>query len=82
MRADGSLHVTGHLLEFPRQDVRAQFLQGLLMGHQATRTVALVMHVMGPRRAVRQAERQAEEASAEGTLRAYYKDRQLRRLAA
>ena len=69
VRADGSLHVTGHLLEFPRQDVRAQFLQGLLMGHQATRTVALVMHVMGPRRAVRQAERQAEEASAEGWLR-------------
>ncbi len=69
VRADGSLHVTGHLLEFPRQDVRAQFLQGLLMGHQATRTVALVMHVLGPRKAVRQAERQAEEASAEGWLR-------------
>ena len=69
VRADRSLHVTGHLLEFPRHDVRAQFLQGVLMGQQATRTVALVMHVMGPRKAVRQAERQAEEASAEGWLR-------------
>jgi hypothetical protein len=69
VRADGALHATGHLLEWPRSDVRATFLQGLLMGVQATRTVAMVMEVLGPRRATRQAERAAEEAAAEGWLR-------------
>jgi hypothetical protein len=67
--ADGTLHATGHLLEWPRSDVRATFLQGILMGAPATRTVALVMNVLGPRTATRRAERAAEEASAEGWLR-------------
>lgn len=67
--ADGTLHATGHLLEWPRSDVRATFLQGILMGAQATRTVALVMNVLGPRKATRRAEHAAEEASAEGWLR-------------
>jgi hypothetical protein len=66
---DSSLHATGHLLEWPRSDVRATFLQGLLMGAPATRTVALIMNVLGPRRATRGAERASEEASAEGWLR-------------
>ncbi len=69
MLADGTLHATGHLLEWPRSDVRATFLQGILMGAPATRTVALVMNVLGPRKATRRAERAAEEASAEGWLR-------------
>jgi hypothetical protein len=67
--ADGRLHATGHLLEWPRSDVRATFLQGVLMGAPATRAVALVMNVLGPRKATRRAERAAEEASAEGWLR-------------
>lgn len=67
--ADGTLHTTGHLLEWPRSDVRATFLQGILMGAPATRTVALVMNVLGPRKATRRAERAADEASAEGSLR-------------
>lgn len=67
--ADGTLHTTGHLLEWPRSDVRATFLQGILMGAPATRTVALVMNVLGPRKATRRAERAAEESSAEGWLR-------------
>lgn len=67
--ADGSMHATGHLLEWPRSDVRATFLQGVLMGAPATRTVALVMNVLGPRTATRRAERSASEASAEGHLR-------------
>jgi hypothetical protein len=66
---DSTLHATGHLLEWPRSDVRATFLQGVLMGAQATRTVALVMNVLGPRKATRRAERAAEEATAEGWLR-------------
>ena len=67
--ADGTLHATGHLLEWPRSDVRATFLQGILMGAPATRSVGLVMNVLGPRKATRRAERAAEEASAEGSLR-------------
>jgi hypothetical protein len=67
--ADGTLHATGHLLEWPRSDVRATFLQGVLMGAPATRAVALVMNVLGPRKATRRAERAAEDASAEGWLR-------------
>jgi hypothetical protein len=66
---DDTLHATGHLLEWPRSDVRATFLQGILMGASATRTVALVMNVLGPRKATRRAERAAEETSAEGSLR-------------
>lgn len=66
---DGTLHTTGHLLEWPRSDVRATFLQGILMGASATRTVALVMNVLGPRKATRRVERAADEASAEGSLR-------------
>ena len=69
VKTDGTLHVTGHLLEFPKQDVSAQFLQGILMGQAAVRTVGLVMHVMGPRKATRNAERQAHEAGAESWLR-------------
>lgn len=69
VKADGTLHATGHLLEWPRSDVRATFLQGILMGAPATRTVGLVMNVLGPRKATRRAERAAEEASAEGWLR-------------
>jgi hypothetical protein len=67
--ADGTLHTTGHLLEWPRSDVRATFLQGILMGAPATRTVALVMNVLGPRKATRRAERAADEVTAEGSLR-------------
>jgi hypothetical protein len=71
VQADGALHVTGHLLEWPKHDVRATFLQDLLMGRgaQCTRTVAMVMDVMGPASATRRAERASEEASAEGWLR-------------
>jgi hypothetical protein len=71
VQADGALHMTGHLLEWPKHDVRATFMQDLLMGRgaQGTRTVAMVMDVMGPASATRRAERASEEANAEGWLR-------------
>jgi hypothetical protein len=71
VQADGALHMTGHLLEWPKHDVRATFMQDLLMGRgaQSTRTVAMVMDVMGPASSTRRAERASEEASAEGWLR-------------
>src|SRR5947207_1046949 len=56
--------------EWARIDVRATFLEELLMHTAATRTVALVMELLGPSQAMRKAERAATEAGAERALRA------------
>jgi hypothetical protein len=56
--------------EWPRIDVRALFLQPLLMGSQTTRTIAMCMELVGPSRAIRQAERAATETATEQSLRA------------
>jgi hypothetical protein len=68
--ADGSLHATLWIAEWPRIDVRATFLEELLMHTGQTRTVALVMELLGPAAALRKAERAATEAGAERALRA------------
>ncbi len=68
VQCDGALHATGHLAEWPRQDVRAMFLQRLIDA-PVTRTVSMVMEVLGPRKGVRRAESAAQEAQAEGWLR-------------
>ena len=68
--ADGALHCTLWAAEWPRIDVRALFLQPLLMDTQATRTIAMCMELLGPSRAIRQAERAAGEAATERHLRA------------
>lgn len=68
VQCDGALHATGHLAEWPRQDVRAMFLQRLIEA-PITRTVSMVMDVLGPRKGVRRAESAAQEAQAEGWLR-------------
>jgi hypothetical protein len=67
---DGSLHTTLWIAEWPRIDVRATFLEELLMHTGATRTVALVMELLGPAQGMRKAERAATEAGAERALRA------------
>jgi hypothetical protein len=67
--ADSSLHTTLWIAEWPRIDVRATFLQELLMGTHATRTIALVMELLGPATGIRRAERAATEAAAERHLR-------------
>jgi hypothetical protein len=67
--ADSSLHTTLWIAEWPRIDVRATFLQELLMATHATRTVGLVMELLGPSSAIRRAERAATEAAAERHLR-------------
>jgi hypothetical protein len=69
LRADGALHCTLWVAEWPRLDVRALFLQPLLMDTQSTRTVAMCMELVGPARAIRQAERAATEAQTEHGLR-------------
>jgi hypothetical protein len=68
--SDGALHCTLWAAEWPRIDVRALFLQPLLMDFTATRTIAMCMEVLGPSRAIRRAERAATEASTEQSLRA------------
>jgi hypothetical protein len=70
VRADGSLHCTLWIAEWPRIDVRATFLEELLMHTGATRSVGLVMELLGPAQAMRRAERAATEAGAEQALRA------------
>jgi hypothetical protein len=70
LAADGALHCTLWAAEWPRIDVRALFLQPLLMDTQATRTIAMVMELVGPSKAIRQAERAATETATEQSLRA------------
>jgi hypothetical protein len=70
LAADGALHCTLWAAEWPRIDVRALFLQPLLMDSQTTRTVAMCMELVGPSRAIRRAERAATETATDQHLRA------------
>ncbi len=56
---------TTWVAEWPRIDVRAVFLQPLLMRADTTRTVAVCMELVGPARAIRRAERAPTEAATE-----------------
>jgi Putative type VII ESX secretion system translocon, EccE len=69
LRADGALHCTLWVAEWPRIDVRAVFLQPLLMRADTTRTVAVCMELVGPARAIGKAERAMTEAATEDSLR-------------
>jgi hypothetical protein len=68
--SDGALHCTLWAAEWPRIDVRALFLQPLLMDSRTTRTIAMCMELVGPSRAIKQAERAATETATEQSLRA------------
>jgi len=70
LRADGALHCTLWAAEWPRIDVRALFLQPLLMDTRCVRSIAMVMELVGPARATRSAERAATEVATEQSLRA------------
>jgi hypothetical protein len=69
LEVDGALHCTLWVAEWPRIDVRALFLQPLLMDTRVTRSVVMVMELVGPARATRRAERAATEAATEQSLR-------------
>jgi hypothetical protein len=69
LEVDGALHCTLWVAEWPRIDVRALFLQPLLMDTRVTRSVAMVMELVGPARATRHAERAATETATEQSLR-------------
>jgi hypothetical protein len=70
LAADGALHCTLWASEWPRIDVRALFLQPLLMDSRTTRTIAMCMELVGPSKAIRRAERAATETATEQNLRA------------
>jgi hypothetical protein len=70
LATDGALHCTFWASEWPRIDVRALFLQPLLMDSRTTRTIAMCMELVGPSRAIRRAERAATETATEQSLRA------------
>jgi len=70
LSSDGALHCTLWASEWPRIDVRALFLQPLLMDSRTTRTIAMCMELVGPSRAIRRAERAATETATEQSLRA------------
>jgi hypothetical protein len=69
LETDGALHCTLWVAEWPRIDVRGLFLQPLLMDTRVTRSVAMVMELVGPARATRHAERAATETATEQSLR-------------
>jgi hypothetical protein len=66
---DGGLHCTFWIAEWPRIDVRALFMQPLLVTSHLTRTVAMVMEIVGPDRAIRSAEKASTEAATNQSLR-------------
>lgn len=70
LESDGALHCTLWAAEWPRIDVRALFLQPLLMDSRTTRTIAMCIELVGPSKAIRQAERAATETATEQSLRA------------
>jgi hypothetical protein len=66
VRVDGMLHVTFWVAEWPRIEVRSDFLAPLLLG-SARATLSVVMEPLGPEKAVRKVEasRTADLADAE-----------------
>jgi hypothetical protein len=67
---DAAVHTTLWVAEWPRIDVRALFLQPLFMDTRATRTMTMVMDLVGPAKATRQVERAATETATEQSMRA------------
>ena len=66
---DGALHATLWVAEWPRIDVRAMFLQPLLSSSRTTRTVTMVMELVGPGKGIRRVERAATEAATNQSMR-------------
>lgn len=78
VRTDGALHIVGRVSRWPARDVRATFLQPLLMAdtHEVTRTCAMVMEVLPPEKARRHAERRALSADGDRAVRARFGKRE------
>jgi hypothetical protein len=72
LRSDGSLHATYHVAEWPRREVSATFLYPLLLRTRCTRTVAMTMEPVDPRRAGREIERAHVGRSTAGRVLSHY----------
>jgi hypothetical protein len=68
VRVDGLLHVTFWVAEWPRTDVRSDFLAPLLLG-SARVTLSVVMEPLGPEKAVRKVEASRTADLADSELR-------------
>ena len=66
---DGAMHATLWVAEWPRIDVRAMFLQPLLTSSRSTRTVTMVMDLVGPGKGIKGVERAATEAATNQSMR-------------
>ena len=80
IETDGAMHTTLWIAEWPRIDVRATFLQPLLTSSQATRTVTMVMELVGPSKAIDRAERAVTENSTNESIRARIGQRTTKRV--
>jgi hypothetical protein len=80
IETDGALHTTLWIAEWPRIDVRATFLQPLLTSSRATRTVTMVMELVGPSKAIQRAERAVTENSTNESMRARIGQRTTKRV--
>jgi hypothetical protein len=72
LRTDGSLHATYHVAEWPRREVTATFLYPLLLRTRCTRTVAMTMEPVDPRRAGREIERARVGRQTAGRVLTHY----------
>ena len=68
------------IAEWPRIDVRATFLQPLLTSSRATRTVTMVMDLVGPSKAIQKAERAMTENFTNQSMRARIGQRTTKRV--
>jgi Putative type VII ESX secretion system translocon, EccE len=69
LQADGSLHATYWIAEWPRVDVDADFLAPLLLRTTSLRTVSLVCEPVSPLKAMRQVESARTQAAVDEQLR-------------
>jgi len=69
LAADGSLHATYWIAEWPRVDVDADFLAPLLLRTSALRTVSLTLEPVSPLKAMRQVESARTQALVDEHLR-------------
>jgi hypothetical protein len=68
-RTDGLVHATFWISEWPRQDVKSDFLLPLLVGTNCRRTVSVTMAPVPPERAVRTAEQARTSRTADAELK-------------
>ena len=70
LRADGSVHATYWVAEWPRSEVHPTFLQSLLLGEATPRTVTVIAEPLATSRALREIRRNKAEHIADAAQRA------------